>query len=310
MERINDDIVFISDEKLDFGIYSPDSRDEDEVVIDPIQHVERCVAQTVNMNVQNDESRRNSKEAIFNWSPLSAEKLEEIMKEANHLATQLENCALREKENPSQLQGERTILNECSKERTPNAKVRLLQEQSERSKSPRSPRRETYLIKESPIKALLPTIDGIIQSPLASPLAVPSNENTPPPVCTEGSPARTGPSPKTGSSTSLSRKKPYKKPAPNRTPDSTSAKQLPGRSCWDSSSRRTSPAVVARRQVTPRLSPAASTPRPNSCPAPQGKAEPVKAITGPLLKRSQSSAATTQSRLLPPKKVTLPCTQR
>ncbi|XP_030077091.1 proline/serine-rich coiled-coil protein 1 isoform X1 [Microcaecilia unicolor] len=383
MEGINEDIIFIDEEKLDFGTYSPsDSRDEDEVLVGPIQHVERCVAQTIDMNIQNDESRRNNKDVIFNWSPLSAEKLEEIMKEANHLATQLEKCALQEKESPSQLQGDETILNKYSKERTPNMKVRLLQEESKSTKSPRSPRRETYLIKESPIKALLPNIDGIVQSPLASPLAILSNENTPPPECTKRTPAQAGPSPKIGSTTSLARKKPHKKSTPSRTPDSASAKQLPA-SCWDSPSKRTSPAVVARRQVTPRLSPASPAPRQNSCP--QEKAEPVKAITGnlkmvadetlhksdsktsisvstnqhqirntrmpgpqskrpmssflprpsaalgkgklpifrhksvaqlqvehkdPLLKRSHSSAATTQSRLLPPKKVILPSTQR
>ncbi|XP_029429483.1 proline/serine-rich coiled-coil protein 1-like isoform X2 [Rhinatrema bivittatum] len=376
------DIIFITEEKLDFSIYSPlDSRDEDEeVLVGPVQHVERCVAQRIDTNIQNGENKESSNDLAFNWGPLSAENLEELMKEANQVATQLERCALQERENANQLQ----VGEWPKRERTPKVKVQLLHEETESSKSLRSPRRETYVIKDSPIKALLPTIDLGIQSPLASPPAIPMDENTPPPpLCARSSPARPGPSPKTGSGTSLSRKRPPKKSTPSRTPDSMSAKSLPA-GFRDSPSRRTSPAVVARTQVASRLSPASPSPRQASRPS-QSKAEPVKAIPGhlktlvddplhtsgskttssastnrprikpagmlgpqsrlpvlsslprssaylgtrklpasgynslaqvqagqkgSLLKRSLSSAAANQSRLVPPKKVTLPSTRR
>ncbi|KAG6928013.1 proline and serine rich coiled-coil 1, partial [Chelydra serpentina] len=97
-----EDIKFITDEKFDFGLSSPsDSREEERVEEEEVRHIERGVAQRLDLNVQQREGVGRSRECLARWSPLSAEKLDEIVKEANRLAVQLERCSLREKENAS-----------------------------------------------------------------------------------------------------------------------------------------------------------------------------------------------------------------
>uniref|UniRef100_A0A8C3SR10 G2 and S phase-expressed protein 1 N-terminal domain-containing protein n=1 Tax=Chelydra serpentina TaxID=8475 RepID=A0A8C3SR10_CHESE len=130
------DIKFITDEKFDFGLSSPsDSREEERVEEEEVRHIERGVAQRLDLNVQQREGVGRSRECLARWSPLSAEKLDEIVKEANRLAVQLERCSLREKENASA---------------GPLGAARA---------SPRSPRRETFVVKNSPVRALLPTVE-------------------------------------------------------------------------------------------------------------------------------------------------------
>uniref|UniRef100_A0A8C0HG93 Proline and serine rich coiled-coil 1 n=1 Tax=Chelonoidis abingdonii TaxID=106734 RepID=A0A8C0HG93_CHEAB len=129
------DIKFITDEKFDFGLSSlSDSREEEHVEEEELRDVDRGVAQRLDPNVQQREGAGRSRECLARWSPLSPEKLEEIVKEANRLAVQLERCSLQEKENAS------------TGALGPRA-------------SPRSPRRETFVVKNSPVRALLPTVD-------------------------------------------------------------------------------------------------------------------------------------------------------
>ncbi|XP_052671315.1 proline/serine-rich coiled-coil protein 1 [Harpia harpyja] len=66
------------------------------------------------------------------WSPLSGARLEEMVREATRLAAQLEQCHLP----PPIASG------------PPSA-----------HRSPRSPRRETFVVKDSPVRALLPTVE-------------------------------------------------------------------------------------------------------------------------------------------------------
>uniref|UniRef100_A0A8C3FYP3 Proline and serine rich coiled-coil 1 n=1 Tax=Chrysemys picta bellii TaxID=8478 RepID=A0A8C3FYP3_CHRPI len=140
------DIKFITDEKFDFGLSSPsDSQSVSEE--EELRHVDRGVAQRLDLNVQ---QREGARECLARWSPLSPEKLEEIVKEANRLAVQLERCSLQEKENAS----------------------------SGRA-SPRSPRRETFVVKNSPVRALLPTVEPGTPLPMGkspSPSAGPSSD--------------------------------------------------------------------------------------------------------------------------------------
>jgi len=70
--------------------------------------------------------------------PLSPEKLEEILHEANRLAAQLEQCALKERENTGEGSGPRRV-------------------------KP-SPRRETFVLKDSPVRDLLPTVSSLARS--------------------------------------------------------------------------------------------------------------------------------------------------
>uniref|UniRef100_W5N4E1 Proline and serine rich coiled-coil 1 n=1 Tax=Lepisosteus oculatus TaxID=7918 RepID=W5N4E1_LEPOC len=139
------DVCFITEETFDFGIDSPsDSRElcdsimaeEEEVFVGPVRHVERCVAKSIDLNVQG--ARGDG--GLLNWSPLSAEKLEEISREANRLASQLE----------------RTVLKENAGDRCQESpRVRALRDRQEPR---RSPRRETYIVKDSPVKSLLPSV--------------------------------------------------------------------------------------------------------------------------------------------------------
>lgn len=133
------------------------------------------MAQGLDLNVQQREDTGRSRECLARWSPLSAEKLEEIVKEANWLAVQLERCSLREKENArAGLLGD-TALGPAGE---PLVSMRL--PHKERA-SPRSPRRETFVVKNSPVRALLPTVEpGTLLPPGKSPSPCARAAPTPP----------------------------------------------------------------------------------------------------------------------------------
>ncbi|XP_028652383.2 proline/serine-rich coiled-coil protein 1-like [Erpetoichthys calabaricus] len=136
MEPFDEGFSLITEETLDFVDNSPsnsrvvaddDDEDDEEVIyIAP----ERGVAKNIDLNVQ-----RHSKEPLLRWSPLSAEKLEEISREANLLARQLEKVVLQD---------------------SPKVKRVAFKENQENKPSPR---RKTFLVTDSPVKSLLPTID-------------------------------------------------------------------------------------------------------------------------------------------------------
>ncbi|XP_050841405.1 proline/serine-rich coiled-coil protein 1 isoform X2 [Serinus canaria] len=75
------------------------------------------------------------------WSPLSGAHLEEMVREATRLAAQLEGCHLPAPGNPP---GPAT---------TPLS-------------TPRSPRRQTFVVKDSPVRALLPTVESQGPAPI------------------------------------------------------------------------------------------------------------------------------------------------
>nr|XP_019586074.1 PREDICTED: proline/serine-rich coiled-coil protein 1 isoform X3 [Rhinolophus sinicus] len=74
----------------------------------------------------------------FSLGRLSPEKLEEILDEANRLAAQLEQCALQEQESTGAGSAPRRV-------------------------KP-SPRRETFVLKDSPVRDLLPTVSSLARS--------------------------------------------------------------------------------------------------------------------------------------------------
>ncbi|KAM9595719.1 proline/serine-rich coiled-coil protein 1 isoform 2-T2 [Morphnus guianensis] len=91
------------------------------------------------------------------WSPLSGARLEEMVREATRLAAQLEQCHLP----PPIASG------------PPSA-----------HRSPRSPRRETFVVKDSPVRALLPTVEPrgpppATARPPAKPQGAPAATNVP-----------------------------------------------------------------------------------------------------------------------------------
>ncbi|KAM9110502.1 proline/serine-rich coiled-coil protein 1 isoform 5-T6 [Megaptera novaeangliae] len=137
MEDLEEDVKFIADETLDFGGLSPsDSREEEDT----------AVSVTPEKPLRRGLSHRSDPNAVapapqslrLSLGPLSPEKLEEILSEANRLATHLEQCALQERENTGEGPGPRRV-------------------------KP-SPRRETFVLKDSPVRDLLPTVSSLARS--------------------------------------------------------------------------------------------------------------------------------------------------
>ncbi|XP_004407249.1 PREDICTED: proline/serine-rich coiled-coil protein 1 isoform X2 [Odobenus rosmarus divergens] len=137
MEDLEEDVKFIVDETLDFGGLSPsDSREEEDI----------AVSVTPEKPLRRGLSNRSDPNAVapapqgvrLSLGPLSPEKLEEILHEANRLAAQLEQCALQEQESTGDVLGPRKV-------------------------KP-SPRRETFVLKDSPVRDLLPTVSSLTRS--------------------------------------------------------------------------------------------------------------------------------------------------
>ncbi|XP_059230207.1 proline/serine-rich coiled-coil protein 1 isoform X2 [Mustela nigripes] len=137
MEDLEEDVKFIVDETLDFGGLSPsDSREEEDI----------AVSVTPEKPLRRGLSNRSDPNAVapapqgvrLSLGPLSPEKLEEILHEANRLAAQLEQCALQEQESTGEGLGPRKV-------------------------KP-SPRRETFVLKDSPVRDLLPTVSSLTRS--------------------------------------------------------------------------------------------------------------------------------------------------
>lgn len=84
------------------------------------------------------------------WSSLSPEKLEEVRKEANMLAAQMEKCRLLQKENTS---------SDLRPEKVPGfeplSPIRCLHAENEGTENSR---RRTFHVKNSPLIALLPKV--------------------------------------------------------------------------------------------------------------------------------------------------------
>ncbi|XP_004388119.1 proline/serine-rich coiled-coil protein 1 [Trichechus manatus latirostris] len=137
MEDLEEAVKFIVDETLDFGGLSPsDSREEEDV----------AVLATPEKPLRRGLSHRSDPNAVapalqgprFSLGPLSPEKLEEILHEANQLAARLEQCALQERESTGEAPAPRQV-------------------------KP-SPRRETFVLKDSPVRDLLPTVSSLARS--------------------------------------------------------------------------------------------------------------------------------------------------
>ncbi|XP_036045368.1 proline/serine-rich coiled-coil protein 1 isoform X3 [Onychomys torridus] len=135
MEDLKEDVRFIVDETLDFGGLSPsDSHEEEDttVLVSAEKPLRRGLSHRSNPNVVAPAVQG----VRFSLGPLSPEKLEEILDEANRLAAQLEECALQDRESVGAGPGKPS----------PRAKP--------------SPRRETFVLKDSPVRDLLPTVSS------------------------------------------------------------------------------------------------------------------------------------------------------
>ncbi|NP_001337166.1 proline/serine-rich coiled-coil protein 1 isoform X3 [Homo sapiens] len=137
MEDLEEDVRFIVDETLDFGGLSPsDSREEEDitVLVTPEKPLRRGLSHRSDPNAVAPAPQG----VRLSLGPLSPEKLEEILDEANRLAAQLEQCALQDRESAGEGLGPRRV-------------------------KP-SPRRETFVLKDSPVRDLLPTVNSLTRS--------------------------------------------------------------------------------------------------------------------------------------------------
>ncbi|XP_074044438.1 proline/serine-rich coiled-coil protein 1 [Macrotis lagotis] len=135
MENLEEDVKFIVDETLDFSVPSPSEGHEEEEATDPVipeRPPRRGLAHRSDLNTVAEEPQG----LRLSLGPLSPEKLEEILDEANRLAARLEQCALQDRDPAGDGKGRRVKA---------------------------SPRRETFVVKNSPVRALLPTVSSSLR---------------------------------------------------------------------------------------------------------------------------------------------------
>ncbi|XP_036200603.1 proline/serine-rich coiled-coil protein 1 isoform X2 [Myotis myotis] len=137
MGDLQEDVKFIVDETLDFGGLSPsDSREEEDIPVlaTPEKPLRRGLSHRGDLNAV----APTPQGVRFSLGRLSPAKMEEVLDEANRLAAQLEQCALQERERAGESPGPRRV-------------------------KP-SPRRETFVLKDSPVRDLLPTVSSSARS--------------------------------------------------------------------------------------------------------------------------------------------------
>uniref|UniRef100_A0A8C1THJ0 G-2 and S-phase expressed 1 n=1 Tax=Cyprinus carpio TaxID=7962 RepID=A0A8C1THJ0_CYPCA len=152
--------VSLAEEKFDFDVsLSPasskgDSDVEDEVFMDPVSHKEKHISRGVEIHVTDSISSGPSLGEEPSWSPLTGEKFDEICKEAQLLASRLEQTVT-----DSVL--ESSIVSSSQAEETETFEVDSTVKLNMFSKpaSVLSPiKRETFLVQDSPMKQLPPAI--------------------------------------------------------------------------------------------------------------------------------------------------------
>ncbi|XP_039719103.1 G2 and S phase-expressed protein 1 [Pteropus medius] len=148
-----DDILLLADEKFDFdlSLSSLSANEDDEVFFGPVGHKERCIAASLELNTKiPEEPLWPASQSHFRWSPLPGEKFVEVYKEAHLLALQIEsnskNKAARaaRPEDPWS-QGVERFIQESK------LKMNLFEKENEMKKSPKSLKRETYYLSDSPL---------------------------------------------------------------------------------------------------------------------------------------------------------------
>ncbi|MBZ3889285.1 G2 and S phase-expressed protein 1 [Sciurus carolinensis] len=183
--------VLLADEKFDFdlSLSSSSANEDDEVFFGPVGHRERCIAASLELSSQIAAPPRlpacDSARAL---SPLSAEKFVEVYREARLLALQLERHSREEAQaaepGSSSSQGVERFIQESK------LKVKLFEKEQEMEKSPKSLKRETYYLSDSPFQGLPSSGEPLFQ---ASPQALPSAPVQVGPVLTQGPPPSSRP---------------------------------------------------------------------------------------------------------------------
>ncbi|XP_061061249.1 G2 and S phase-expressed protein 1 [Eubalaena glacialis] len=147
-----DDILLLADEKFDFdlSLSSSSANEDDEVFLGPVGHKERCIAASLELNHHiPEEPPLPASESHFTWSPLTGEKFVEVYKEAHLLALQIQSngktrAAPASKPEDPGSQGVDGFIQESK------LKINLFERENEVKKSPKSLKRETYHLSDSP----------------------------------------------------------------------------------------------------------------------------------------------------------------
>ncbi|XP_048195295.1 G2 and S phase-expressed protein 1 [Perognathus longimembris pacificus] len=145
------DFCLLADEKFDFdlSLSSSSANEDDEVFFGPVGHKERCIAASIEFSEQ---PALPAAARPCAWSPLTGEKFVEVYKEAHLLALQIESRTRREAAQPTRPEApggqdtERFI-------QESELKINLFDRVQEVEKSPKSLKRETYFLLESPSRA-------------------------------------------------------------------------------------------------------------------------------------------------------------
>ncbi|XP_076976132.1 proline/serine-rich coiled-coil protein 1 isoform X2 [Tamandua tetradactyla] len=246
MDGLEEDVKFIVDETLDFGGLSlSDSREEEDMaaLVTPEKPLRRGLSHRSDPNAVAPAPQAPR----ISLGPLSPEKLEEILDEANRLASRLELCALQEREGAGQGPALRRV-------------------------KP-SPRRETFVLKDSPVRDLLPTVSSLARS-------TPSPNSLTP---------RLRSSDRKGSAKAL-RAASGKRPSGGK-------RELPTCSLFPTSKSPASPSPLARSSSSP-LARSSSSPLARSSPSPLARSSPsplARSSSSPLVRSSPSPLARSSS---------------
>ncbi|XP_032973210.1 G2 and S phase-expressed protein 1 isoform X2 [Rhinolophus ferrumequinum] len=148
-----EDVVLLAEEKFDFdlSLSSLSANEDDEVFFGPVGHKERCVATSLELNNQIPaEPLLPASECHFRWSPLTGEKFVEVYKEAHLLALQIQSNSRNKEAQAAGPEGARSPGVERFIQDS-KLKMNLFDKENEMKKSPRSLKRETFCLSDSPL---------------------------------------------------------------------------------------------------------------------------------------------------------------
>ncbi|XP_056307745.1 G2 and S phase-expressed protein 1 [Danio aesculapii] len=151
------DFVSLAEEKFDFDVsLSPGSSKgdyevEDEVFVGPVSHKEKCISHGVETQMKDNISSGQSLGEEPSWSPLTGEKFDEICKEAQQLASHIEQTI-------TDSAAESSVGSSCQPETFEDDAATKLNMFSKPADVLSPIKRETFLVQDSPMKQLPPAI--------------------------------------------------------------------------------------------------------------------------------------------------------